>query len=158
NPDTFGHGKDGPYDCCFRVGNAAFVMPDLRSHRNVRKPEIWKDGQFSSVKAWLEKERAHVDTLFFVTPVVFAHGDPKTEAEVIRLWPRVLAVAAFTKTIPFLGRVVAPFDPSIGDIRDDLNDAWGSRPNVGRAAEVLDWLFSLQNPPADDDAKRIRVV
>ncbi len=37
------------------------------------------------------------------------------------------------------------FGQSLGDIRDDIRDSWGSKENAGQADMMLDFLFGLQN-------------
>lgn len=48
------------------------------------------------------------------------------------------------------------FEHSVGDLRDDINDSWGSDVNREEADRVLDFLFSLQNPP--EGVKAMNVV
>src|SRR6185503_13564075 len=70
--------KAGPFDCCFKIGGSAFVMCDLRTNRNVRVPAIWSEAQMAAARAWVDAQD-DVDTLFFVSPVVFAHSHPNTD-------------------------------------------------------------------------------
>lgn len=143
NPDTFGLAENGPFDTCFTVGRSAFVLADLRSNRNYRRKEIWLDEQIGKIKKWISEQNG-IDTLFFLTPVVFAHGDPKSETNIGIFWPLALGFVDWLKKTGKLIGLVSKWDKSIGDLRDDLDDAWFSEPNRDTAAKVLDLFFQLQ--------------
>ncbi len=145
NPDVFGCGMGGPFDSCFRIGNCAFILADLRSNRNYRLNQIWLDEQFEKVKSWVASAQG-IDTLFFVSPVVFAHGDPKTEEAIGGFWPAVLAIVDWLRSAGKFLKLVSKWDKNIGDLRDDLDDAWFSKPNEKTASKVLNYFFELQNP------------
>jgi hypothetical protein len=96
-PDLYA-GKDAdedglPYafDQCFRIGPMGFVLADLRTHRNLLANRFWTVKQFERVKSWIDKNRGQIDTLFFVSPVVFAHGSPEIESGVLKHWPTVMS-------------------------------------------------------------------
>ena len=144
NPNIFNVGVEGPFDTCFRVGNCGFVMADLRSKRNYRLQQIWLDEQFERVKQWVSKQK-DMDTLFFVSTVVFAHGDPKTDESVVSFWPVVLWVVDQARKAGKFLKLVNKWDKNVGDLRDDLDDAWFSQPNKRMAEKVLDYFFDLQN-------------
>ncbi|MDY7226090.1 alkaline phosphatase D family protein [Hyalangium rubrum] len=150
NPPPLSSDFQEGFDTCFRVGRAGFVLPDLRSHRNVRKGQLWTESQRSAVARWVEAQREHLDVLFFCSPVVFSHGDPWLERMVHGGWPYVLQLVSWLGSFRYAGvrRTVSTFYKNIGDLRDDLNDSWGSEPNRREADRVLDFLFGLQNPPA----------
>jgi phosphodiesterase/alkaline phosphatase D-like protein len=152
------------FDTCFRIGRAAFVVPDLRSNRNVRKHQIWSADQFNRVRAWVESVRQESDTVFFVSSVVFSHGDPKIEASTVMFWPLVLRfvgwlhglVTKWNALNSAIRSAVSSFDSDCGDLRDDINDSWGAEANAEETDCVLDWLFSLQNP--GDERRPLNVV
>ncbi len=149
NPDVFGNGKNGPFDSCIRIGTSGIILADLRSNRNYRLEQIWPKEQFECVTAWVKKQEG-LDTLFFVSPVVFAHGDPKSEEATGKIWPLLMAlIDCFRKAAKFT-KWINKWDKSIGDLRDDLDDAWFSKPNRKTAAKVLDYFFNLQNPKDGD--------
>ena len=149
NPPPLSPGYQEGFDTCFRVGRAGFVLPDLRSHRNVRQGLVWTEAQQAAVARWVEAQREHLEVLFFCSSVVFSHGDPGLEALVQGGWPYVLQGVSWLGSIRYAGmrRTVSTFYRNIGDLRDDINDSWGSQPNRRAADRVLDFLFGLQNPP-----------
>ena len=156
NPPPLSSGYERSFDTCFLVGRAAFVVADLRSNRNVRLPRVWLPEQLAAVREWVAANRAEIDTLFFVSPVVFSHGDPGIERHVVSRWASVLRVASWLGFFAGLSSIIHAFNKNIGDLRDDINDAWGSEPNREEADRVLDFLFGLQNPA--DGGPPINVV
>jgi len=88
NPDKLSsHG----FDTAFKIGRAGFILADLRSNRNIRDQEIWLDSQFLAVYKWIECHRKNIDILFFISPVVFAHGAPVIENTILKKWPAIHA-------------------------------------------------------------------
>src|SRR5205085_2520411 len=67
------------FDFYFKVGRAGFVVPDLRSNRNVHLPRVWLPGQIKALKDWVDQNREGLDALFFVSSVVFSHGAPRLD-------------------------------------------------------------------------------
>ncbi|WP_224249271.1 alkaline phosphatase D family protein [Hyalangium gracile] len=149
NPPPLSPGFQQGFDTCFRVGRAGFVMPDLRSNRNVRQGRIWTAEQLAAVERWVASEREHLDVLFFCSTVVFSHGHHGLEGMMRSGWPYVLQFFSWLGSIRYAGvrSMVSSFHKNIGDLRDDLNDSWGAEPNRRAADQVLDFLFGLQNPP-----------
>jgi hypothetical protein len=80
--------RDG-FDTAFIVGKAGFILADLRSNRSVRTKTIWKPSQFQAIKDWIELNREKIDILFFVSPVVFAHGSGKIDTKIIKYWKQL---------------------------------------------------------------------
>lgn len=135
------------HDFCFKAGRCGFIMADLRSNRNLfhggaegENGRLWEPEQLEAIKEWVGKNLNSIDTLFFVTPVVMAHGTPAMEGWVLKAWD------FFYKT-PVVNRVFKKILKSIniGDIRDDIRDSWGAEANAGETEKLLDFLFSLQN-------------
>jgi hypothetical protein len=150
NPDPLSKNFETGFDTCFTVGKAGFVVADLRSNRNVRKHQMWKCEQLEAIKAWVAKNKSELHTLFFISSVVFSHGDPKIEGWILKIWFPVLNLVKWIERIRLLKRPVDWFNTQFGDLRDDINDSWGSDPNKEEADRVLDFLFALQNPtPAE---------
>jgi hypothetical protein len=77
------------FDTAFTIGKMGFVLADLRSNRNIRKKQIWSKIQFDKIKSWIEIHREKIDVLFFVSPVVFAHGAPNIEKGILSYWQRL---------------------------------------------------------------------
>lgn len=230
--------SEAAFDCAFRVGSMGFFLADLRSNRNAKKGELWLDAQFENFRTWVEQNRQDLEVLFFVSPVVFAHGAPEIEEGVLKHWHHVvelfsraqraqlkwgklkwvpfcflvgvlavcavwflnemfwtlvatiLLVFAFIKGlgktqkvtldrfvealkkyswarkfIRFIIRAAGVFIPpavvdgflgTVGDLRDDVEDAWAAPINAKHAESLLDHLFSLQNDPNPD--KRVHAV
>jgi len=176
----------GGYDTCFRVGTAGFILSDLRTNRNAHKPQIWTPEQLAKVKNWVANNKQSIETLFFVTPVVFSHGNPKFETYVVDIWHKVLGAVKIARNvcrgIKWLWRInpkawlVFPltwilvpiayltewfcdkFSSSVGDIRDDINDSWGADRNAAETHAVLKYLYSLQNPTAGEKALNIIIL
>lgn len=144
------------FDFCFKIGQAGFIMPDLRTNRNVRKGQLWLPDQLKAVKEWVKLNREELGTLFFVSPVVFSHGAPSVEAGIISYMPWILnKVHDLKKKWPLLKPLLSKFDQNIGDLRDDINDSWGAEVNGAETDRVLDFLFSLQNP---ENGKPINIL
>lgn len=106
------------YDSCFRFGSAAFILADLRTHRNVRLKRIWSCAQFDAIKKWIA-DQAGIKTLFFLSPVVFSHEDPKFTGWLYSFW----------------GNIVGYFH--------ELDEAY-KKPNLAfNIRLVLTWTFGL---------------
>jgi alkaline phosphatase D len=146
--------SNAAFDCCFRIGRAAFVIADLRSHRNVRLRRMWLPSQLDAIKAWVQRESDKIDTLFFVSPVVFSHGAPEAENFILRIWLYVLRAKSFFSRFPFISYLTEKFDQTLGDLRDDINDAWGADVNKDETERILEYLYSIQN----EEKHSIKVV
>ena len=146
------------FDFCFKIGRAGFAVPDLRSNRNVRLPRIMLPDQLEAIRGWVQKERANLDVLFFVSSVVFSHEAPQVTGFILRIWYRVLIMVAWLKKLRLLSAFRKYFDKNIGDLRDDINDGWGADVNRAEADRVLDFLFDLQNPPAPVQAIKVVIL
>lgn len=133
------------FDSCFRLNTMGFVLADLRTNRNSRKGRLWLPEQFERIKAWVDQQHG-MEVLFFVSPVVFSHGDPESEKKIKGFWPKVVRFFRFFKKIPGLRWIHKKFDEKLGDLTDDINDSWGADINAAETERVLEWLFGLQNP------------
>jgi alkaline phosphatase D len=146
NPPPLSDSFTSGFDYCFKIGRAGFVVSDLRSNRNVRKRRMLLAEQFDSIRKWVQANKSDLDVLFFVSTVVFSHGSPEIERGIIKYWFLVLDfvhwVAKFRPAKPIADR----FNQFVGDLRDDINDSWGSDANKPEADRALDFLFELQNP------------
>jgi alkaline phosphatase D len=153
--DLFGHMQasrnpgtrikaSGPYDVYFRIGAAGFVMPDLRTNRNVREHRILSEDQFQQLEMWL-KSNPDLDVLFFTSSVVFSHATPEIEEGALKWWPLVLAVARNLASVPIISSGVKWFLNTVGDLRDDINDSWGAKVNAPQTERILKLLFDWQN-------------
>jgi len=168
NPDPLSNDFALGFDTCFSVGRAGFVMADLRSHRNVRafrrtengKSEfagrIWLPEQLQLIKDWVAANRKSLDTLFFVSPVVFSHGAPQIENCLLRSWFRVITTINLATRFHLARKTIQRFNDKVGDLRDDINDSWGSDVNRDEADTALDFLFELENPR--DGGRALNVV
>lgn len=157
NPQMPEEGFKQGFDCCFRVGRAGFIMADLRSNRNSHKRILWLPGQYETVGNWIKVNRADLDTIFFISPVVFSHGDPKVDELTRGLWPLVMwGLAKLANRFERFKGMLDSFNKNLGDLRDDIDDSWGSEINKEEADRILDLLFNLQNPK--DGTRPIRVV
>lgn len=157
NPDPLA--KEFGFDTCFRVGSAGFVVADLRSNRNIRKfcdtregkkvwiGQVWRPQQLDAIKKWTDAEREKLDTLFFVSTVVFSHGAPSLEQFILRMWFWVIDTVNLLNRFLVLKKALQWFNDKVGDLRDDINDSWGSEANQREASRALDFLFDLENPP-----------
>lgn len=83
-------GSPESFDMGFRVGPVGFVMADLRSNRNWRKRVFWTVEQVAAFKAWVDANRKEIEVLFFLTPVVIAHGSPAIEDGLVKNWDLVI--------------------------------------------------------------------
>jgi hypothetical protein len=157
NPDPLA--KEFGFDTCFRVGKAGFVIADLRTNRNIRYSSeqrdgkkvwigrVWRPEQLDAIKKWVDRERDNLDTLFFVSTVVFSHGAPSVEQYILKIWFRVIDIVNVADRLRIFKRPLQWFNSKVGDLRDDINDSWGSEANQREAGRVLDFLFDLENPP-----------
>jgi hypothetical protein len=162
NPEPLA--KNFGFDTCFRVGKAGFVIADLRSNRNIRQfyetregkkvwiGQVWLPQQLDAIKKWIDVERDKLDTLFFVSSVVFSHGAPSVEQYILRMWFWVIDIANLAGRFPIFKRPLQWFNSKVGDLRDDVNDSWGSEANQREASRALDFLFDLENPPKKANA------
>lgn len=152
NPEPLATGPKAGFDFCFKTGRAGFAFLDLRSHRNSKLKRVWLNEQLAAVSGWVERNRSGLDTLFVVSPVVFTHGWPNAEKAIRALKPALSTVMTAFEHIPgfkdwrWAKRVVERNVQDVSGFRDDLEDAWASDPNHGQAEQMLDFLFSLQNP------------
>ena len=168
NPDPLSRDFAGGFDTCFRVGRAGFAVADLRSNRKSREVknivdgqivfegQVWLPEQMKAIGKWVEANKSNIDTLFFVSSVVFSHSAPQVEGFILKVWFRVLDVFNFIGKIWFLKKYARAFNDKVGDLRDDINDSWGAKINARETDRVLDFLFGLQNPPAGE--KPVNVV
>jgi len=165
NPAPLFDGFSKGFDTCFTVGKAGFVLADLRTNRNSRfaiggkgeyEGRIWLPEQLQAIKGWVAGKRNEIDTLFFVSSVVFSHGAPQIENWISSVWINVLRFVKWIEDLGLLKKLVRWFNRYIGDLRDDINDSWGSEINRKETDRVLDFFFELQNPT--DDGKRLNVV
>jgi hypothetical protein len=156
NPPPLDHAPDAAFDTCFRIGRAGFIVADLRSNRNVREKRLWKQEQLMQIRDWVQANRQSLDTVFFASSVVFSHGAPKIDEVAADHWGVFLRVLAWLAKFSKIGGLIRRLQEEFGDLRDDINDAWGSKPNRAQADEVLDFLFGLQNP--EDGHKPMNVV
>jgi len=159
NPDPLSKDFAGGFDTCFKVGKAGFVVADLRSNRNSRYSRgirdgkqawigrIWRPEQLEAIKNWIDANKKSLDTIFFVSSVVFSHGAPQVEGWILKSWFLVLRFVKWIRRIRLLQGSVKWFDSTFGDLRDDINDSWGAERNSAEADRALDFLFELQNPP-----------
>jgi phosphodiesterase/alkaline phosphatase D-like protein len=137
--------RDG-LDFGFRVGPWGFIFLDLRTNRNVRLRRLLTPEQAFRIRQWVEANSAGMQTLFVVSPVVFSHGSPLLEEKTTRYWPFVMSLVDFVAKRTRWGKGLhTRFSKSVGDIRDDIADSWGSPENAAQADEMLGYLFDLQN-------------
>lgn len=156
NPPPLSSDFKTGFDYCFKVGRAGFAVPDLRSNRNVREGRILLPEQLDAIRRWVAANRQEIDVLFFVSTVVFSHGAPQIERGILKYWFHVLDFAKWAGKLPPLKRPTRWFNQAVGDLRDDINDSWGSDVNRAEADRALDFMFDLQNPR--DGGKPINVV
>jgi len=159
NPDPLSQEFATGFDTCFKVGKAGFVIADLRTNRNIRKfhkisngkkvwmGQIWLPEQLNAIKGWIAANRQDLDTLFFVSSVVFSHGAPAVENYILRIWFGVIDFVNLAGSFHIWRKHLQWFNDKVGDLRDDINDSWGSPRNREEADRVLDFLFELENPP-----------
>ena len=170
NPDPLSNDFELGFDTCFRVGRAGFVMADLRSHRNVRafkrtengksvfEGRIWLPEQLQLIKDWIGANRKNLDTLFFISPVVFSHGAPQVENYLLRSWFRIITTVNLATRFHLLRKTIQWFNDKVGDLRDDINDSWGSEANRDEADTALDFLFELENPQNVEEALNVVIL
>jgi hypothetical protein len=168
NPDPPSSDFTAGFDTCFKVGRAGFAIADLRSNRNIRHDKeivkgklnyigrIWKPEQRQAIANWALTNRDEIDTLFFVSSVVFSHAAPLVERFILRTWFRVIATVNLLRRFHVFKKAVVSFNDAVGDLRDDINDSWGADDNKDEADRVLDFLFDLENPT--DGGKSLNVV
>jgi len=170
NPDPLSNDFALGFDTCFRVGRAGVVLADLRSHRNVRafrrtengksvfEGRIWLPEQLQLIKDWIRANRKNLDTLFFVSPVVFSHGAPQVESYLLRSWFRVITTVNLATRFHLARKTIQRFNDKVGDLRDDINDSWGSDVNRDEADRALDFLFELENPQNGEDPLNVVIL
>jgi hypothetical protein len=170
NPEPLSNGFVTGFDTCFRVGRAGFVLADLRSHRNVRafkttkngksgyEGQIWLPEQLQLIKDWIRGNREHLDTLFFVSPVVFSHAAPQVANYLLKIWFQVITAVNLATRVHVAKKAVRWFNDKVGDLRDDINDSWGSDVNRREADRVLDFLFELENPQHGESALNVVIL
>ncbi len=144
------------FDFCFKIGRAGFAVPDLRSNRNVKLPQIMSQAQLDAIRAWVSDNKNNLDVLFFISTVVFSHDAPQVTGFILNIWFVVLSFVGWLKKLQLLNKFRGFFDRNIGDLRDDINDSWSAGVNRLETDRVLDFLFELQNPP--DPAEALNVV
>jgi hypothetical protein len=150
NPSPLAQNPRDGLDCAFRIGQWGFVLLDLRTNRNVRKQQLLTENQSALIRGWIEANKADLRALFVVSPVVFSHGSPLLEDLTVRLWPIVMKTVDWFASRTRWGKgLQTRFGKSVGDIRDDIRDSWSSPENAGQADAMLDYLFALQNEPAN---------
>jgi hypothetical protein len=159
NPDPLAKDFATGFDTCFKVGRAGFVIADLRSNRNVRQfhetcdgkkvwiGQVWLPAQLDAIKSWIAVNKKDLDTLFFVSSVVFSHGAPAVENYILRIWFWVIDFVNLAGRFHLWKKRLQWFNDKVGDLRDDINDSWGSPRNRKEADRALDFLFELENPP-----------
>ena len=159
NPDPLSRNFASGFDTCFKVGKAGFVVADLRSNRNIRRfykicnrkkvwiGQIWSPEQLESIRNWIATNKKDLDTLFFISSVVFSHGAPLVEQYILRIWFWVIDAVNWVGRLRLWKRQLQWFNDKVGDLRDDINDSWGSAANRKEADRALDFLFELENPP-----------
>jgi len=146
------------FDFCFRIGRVGFAVPDLRSHRNVKLPQIMSPAQLDAIRSWVSDNKHNLDVLFFVSTVVFSHDAPKVTGFILHIWFAVLTFVGWLKKLRMLNKFRGLFDRNIGDLRDDINDSWGARVNRFETDRVLDFLFELQNPSNPAEALNVVIL
>lgn len=95
--------KDG-FDFGIRVGPIGIIGADLRSNRNSRKGMMWTEKQFNAFKEWIKLNQNELEVLFFLSPVVFAHGaEIIDEHIIIQNWGNITSFFNFiqSKTIHY---------------------------------------------------------
>ncbi|MGE0633918.1 MAG: alkaline phosphatase D family protein, partial [Pseudobdellovibrionaceae bacterium] len=93
NPDPlvpYSSEETDTFDVGFTVGPLGFIMADLRSNRNWQAKAFWNDNQIKAVEKWIQDNRKKIEVLFFLTPVVIAHGSPLIEEGLVKNWDLVL--------------------------------------------------------------------
>lgn len=150
NPAPLAENPREGLDCAFRVGRWGFLLLDLRTNRNVRRRQLLTEDQSARIRRWVEANRKGMRALFVVSPVVFSHGSPLLEDLTVKLWPTVLRAVDWLAARTRWGMgLQTRFMKSVGDIRDDIRDSWGSPENAAQTDAMLGYLFALQNAPED---------
>lgn len=148
NPAPLAGDPHADFDFAFRIGRWGFLCLDLRTNRNVRLRRLLTPEQAHRIRQWVEANRQELQTLFVVSPVVFSHGSPLLEKKTTKVWPLIMAAVDWAaKQFRWAKGLQTGFWKSVGDIRDDIADSWGSPENAAQADEMLDYLFGLQNDP-----------
>jgi alkaline phosphatase D len=164
NPEPLSADFSGGFDSCFKVGKAGFVLADLRSHRNIRggktieEGRIWDPAQLDAIKAWIAANRKQLHTLFFVSSVVFSHGAPSVEKYILRIWFWVIDLVNLAGQFYIFKKPLRWFNDKVGDLRDDINDSWGSDANKHEAEHALDFLFELENPSNGENPLNVVIL
>ena len=146
------------FDFCFKIGRAGFAVPDLRSNRNVKLPQIMSLAQLDAIRTWVNDNKHNLDVLFFVSTVVFSHDAPKVTGCILNIWFVVLRFVGWLRKLRVMNKFRGAFDRNVGDLRDDINDSWGARVNRLETDRVLDFLFELQNPPTPAEALNVVIL
>lgn len=155
NPPPLTENTKEGLDFCFMVGKFGFVFMDLRTNRNLRLRRLLTEDQAFRIRKWVEDKRLKMQTLFVVSPVVFSHGSPVIEDLTLKAWPFVMWIVDVIARWGKWGQgLQTKFGKSLGDIRDDIRDSWGSEENAAQTDELLNFLFELQN----DKDHPLRVV
>ena len=150
NPNT----REG-LDFGFLVGKFGFIFLDLRTNRNLRLRRLLTEDQGYRLRKWVEDNKTKMQALFVISPVVFSHGSPVIEDLTLKAWPLVMWIVDKVSRFGKWGKgLQTRFGTSLGDIRDDIRDSWGSEENAPQTDELLDFLFRLQN----DKEHPLRVV
>jgi hypothetical protein len=140
------------------------VVADLRSNRNVRggatikEGVIWLPQQLQAIKKWIEANRQDLDTLFFVSTVVFSHGAPSVEQITLRTWFWVIDLVNWLGRFRSLRKCLQQFNDKVGDLRDDINDSWGADVNRSEADQALDFLFEVENPQNGENPLNVVIL
>jgi phosphodiesterase/alkaline phosphatase D-like protein len=146
NPPTLANNPRDGLDFCFRVGKWGFVLMDLRTNRNLRLHRLLTPDQARRIRKWAEDNKRDMNTLFVVSPVVLSHGSPVVEDLTVAAWPWVMKLVDFISRGSKWGKgLQTKFGKSLGDIRDDIKDSWGSKENAAQTDDLLNFLFGLQN-------------
>lgn len=93
NPSALSSSNDlaeETFDVGFKIGPLGFILADLRSNRNWQAKVFWTDNQINAVEKWIQENRKDIEVLFFLTPVVVAHGSPLIEEGLVRNWDLVM--------------------------------------------------------------------
>ena len=134
------------FDCCFRLGKLGFVLLDLRTHRNLKQRKLFDPDQLRSIKEWVTANKSQIDTIFFISPVVFSHGSPVIEDFTATIWPFVMdTIDNIAESWSWGEGLQTKFSKTLGDIRDDIRDSWGAEPNAIEAETILKYMFDVQN-------------
>jgi phosphodiesterase/alkaline phosphatase D-like protein len=158
NPEPLSKDFATGFDTCFKIGRAGFAVADLRSNRNVRQRQVWLPEQLDAIRKWVDANKPDIDTFFFVSTVVFSHGAPQVDRSILKYWFYILDIANWFGRFRIFKKRSQQFNESVGDLRDDINDSWGSDVNAEEADRVLDFLFSVQNPPGDENPVNVVIL